>query len=133
MTWESFQLRWIGYLLSFSGCQAKFQTPVRGPDGLSVLCVIDLIVVIELLIELDRKIGEIPYKTGSRFTPDKGCLTGTRTAFLDFIVDWVNDPASERSLVLFGQSGTGKSSSLRLLLAISPTAILRLKPRLEGP
>ncbi len=68
--------------------------------------VIDLIIV----IELDRKIGEIPYGTGSRFTPDKGCLAGTRTAFLDFIVNWVNDPASERSLVLFGQAGTGKSS-----------------------
>jgi hypothetical protein len=31
-------------------------------------------------------------------------------AFLDFIVDWVNDPTSERCLVLFGQAGTGKSS-----------------------
>jgi hypothetical protein len=30
--------------------------------------------------------------------------------FLDFIVGWVNDPASERCLVLFGQAGTGKSS-----------------------
>ncbi|KAI9433078.1 hypothetical protein BJY52DRAFT_1422825, partial [Lactarius psammicola] len=59
--------------------------------------------------ELDRKIGEIPYGTGSRFTPNKGCLTGTRTAFLDFIINWVNDPASERCLVLFGQAGTGKS------------------------
>src|SRR6266702_4637962 len=68
--------------------------------------VIDLTIV----IELDRKIGEIPYGTGSRFTPDKGCLTGTRVAFLDFIVNWVNDHASERSLVLFGQAGTGKSS-----------------------
>ena len=35
---------------------------------------------------------------------------GTRVAFLDFITDWVNDPASERGLVLFGQAGTGKSS-----------------------
>ncbi len=35
---------------------------------------------------------------------------GTRTAYLDFIVNWVNDPASERCLVLFGQAGTGKSS-----------------------
>ncbi len=68
--------------------------------------VIDLIIA----IELDAKIREIPYGTGSRFTPDKGCLTGTRTAFLDFIVNWVNDPASERSLILFGQAGTGKSS-----------------------
>jgi hypothetical protein len=33
-------------------------------------------------------------------------------AFLDFIIDWVNDPNpdSERALVLFGQAGTGKSS-----------------------
>ncbi len=42
--------------------------------------------------------------------PEKGCLPGTRTAFLDFIVSWVNSPGSERSLVLFGQAGTGKSS-----------------------
>ncbi len=70
------------------------------------LWVIDLIIV----IELDAKIREIPYGTGSRFRPEKGCLTGTRTAFLDFIVNWVNDPTSERSFVLFGQAGTGKSS-----------------------
>ena len=59
---------------------------------------------------MDAKIREIPYGTGSRFTPDKGCLSGTRTAFLDFLVNWVNDPASQRCLVLFGQAGTGKSS-----------------------
>jgi hypothetical protein len=37
---------------------------------------------------------------------------GTRVAFLNFIVKWVNDPNpdSERCLVLFGQAGTGKSS-----------------------
>jgi hypothetical protein len=37
---------------------------------------------------------------------------GTRVAFLDFIINWVNDPNpdTERSLVLFGQAGTGKSS-----------------------
>ncbi|KAH9035728.1 hypothetical protein EDB85DRAFT_2273943, partial [Lactarius pseudohatsudake] len=60
--------------------------------------------------ELDAKIREIPYGTRSRFAPDKGCLMGTRTHFLDFIVNWVNNPASERGLVLFGQAGTGKSS-----------------------
>ncbi len=77
--------------------------PVRSPDTLKA---IDL----RIVTEIDAKIREIPYGTGSRFTPDKGCLTGTRTAFLDFIVNWVNDPASERCLVLFGQAGTGKSS-----------------------
>jgi NACHT domain len=35
---------------------------------------------------------------------------GTRVAFLDFIINWVNNPASERGLVLFGQAGTGKST-----------------------
>src|SRR6266702_804270 len=63
-----------------------------------------------MVIELDAKIREIPYGKGPRFTPEKGCLTGTRMAFLDFIVNWVNDPTSERTLVLFGQAGTGKSS-----------------------
>jgi NACHT domain len=29
---------------------------------------------------------------------------------LDFIVNWANNPESERTLVLFGQAGTGKSS-----------------------
>jgi hypothetical protein len=35
---------------------------------------------------------------------------GTRVGFLDFIINWVNNPASEHGLVLFGQAGTGKSS-----------------------
>ncbi len=68
------------------------------------------VIDLRIVTEIDAKIREIPYGTGSRFTPDKGCLAGTRTAFLDFIVNWVNDPASERCLVLFGQAGTGKSS-----------------------
>jgi DNA replication protein DnaC len=35
---------------------------------------------------------------------------GTRVAFLDFIINKLNNPAVERGLVLFGQAGTGKSS-----------------------
>ncbi len=31
-------------------------------------------------------------------------------AFLDFIANWIDNPDSERSLILFGQAGTGKSS-----------------------
>ncbi len=31
-------------------------------------------------------------------------------AFIDFIVNWVDNPDSERTFVLFGQAGTGKSS-----------------------
>ena len=73
------------------------------PDNLRAINLINI-------TELDAKIREIPYGTGPRFMPEKGCLPGTRTAFLDFIVDWVNDPSSERTLVLFGQAGTGKSS-----------------------
>jgi hypothetical protein len=41
---------------------------------------------------------------------DKGCLTGTRVAFLDFIINWVNNPTTEHGLVLLGQAGMGKSS-----------------------
>jgi hypothetical protein len=63
-----------------------------------------------VVIELDAKLREIPYGFNSRFHPDKGCLMGTRVAFLDFIINWVNNPASERALILFGQAGTGKSS-----------------------
>jgi hypothetical protein len=63
-----------------------------------------------IVTALDAKIGEIPYRQGSRFSPDKGCLPGTCMAFLDFIVDWVNNPASERMLVLFGLARTGKST-----------------------
>src|SRR5580698_3765316 len=61
-------------------------------------------------LELDAKIREIPYRINSRFSLDKGCLMGTRVEFLNFIINWVNNPASERGLVLFGQAGTGKSS-----------------------
>ena len=68
------------------------------------------IIGLRIVTELEAKIREIPYGTGSRFTPEKGCLRGTRLTFLNFIVNWVNDPASERCLVLFGQAGTGKSS-----------------------
>ena len=63
-----------------------------------------------IITEIDAKIREIPYGTDSQFTTDKACLMGTRTVFLDFISDWVNNPTSERCLVLFGKAGTGKSS-----------------------
>jgi Cdc6-like AAA superfamily ATPase len=65
-----------------------------------------------VVIEFDAKIKEIPYGSNSQFSSNKGCLKGTRMAFLDFIIDWVNDPIpdSERGLVIFGQAGTGKSS-----------------------
>jgi hypothetical protein len=76
------------------------------------VCSLDTLGTIDLTIaiEINAAIREIPYGTGSRFIPEKGCLAGTRTAFFDFIVNWVNDPTSERCLVLFGQAGTGKSS-----------------------
>ncbi len=77
--------------------------PVRSSDILRVI-------YLRIITELDAKIREIPYRTGSRFTPEKGCHPGTRMAFLDFIVNWVDNPDSERSLILFGQAGTGKSS-----------------------
>ena len=36
---------------------------------------------------------------------------GTRVAFLESIINWVNNPTSERGLVLLGQAGTGESRS----------------------
>ena len=63
-----------------------------------------------VVIELDAIIREIPYRFDSRFSHGKSCLMGTRVASLDFIINWVNNPVSERGLVLFGQTGTGKSS-----------------------
>ena len=35
---------------------------------------------------------------------------GTRVAFLDFVINWVNNSDSGGGLVLFGQAGTGRSS-----------------------
>jgi NACHT domain len=61
-------------------------------------------------IELDAKIREIPYKGGWRFGDERRCLPGTRVAFMDYIVNWINNPGSERGLVLLGQAGMGKSS-----------------------
>lgn len=62
------------------------------------------------VIELDAKIRENPYGSNSQFSPNKGCLMGTCVAFLELIINWVNDPASECGLILFGQAGTGKLS-----------------------
>jgi hypothetical protein len=93
----SSQLQWVSHQVSDAGTLAsKVQIYYRFNDS--------HVTVVE------AKIGEIPYKTGSSFTPDKGCLPGTRTAFLDFIVDWVNCPNSARVLVLFGLAGMGKSA-----------------------
>lgn len=33
---------------------------------------------------------------------------GTCVAFLDFTINWVNNPALEHGLILFRQAGTGK-------------------------
>jgi NACHT domain len=60
--------------------------------------------------ELNAIIREIPYKGGWQFGDEKRCLPGTRVAFLDYIVKWINNPSSERGLVLLGQAGMGKSS-----------------------
>jgi hypothetical protein len=60
--------------------------------------------------ELDAKIRELPYKGGWRFGDEMRCLPGTREDFLDHIVKWIENPESNRGLVLFGQAGTGKSS-----------------------
>ncbi|KAI0259563.1 hypothetical protein BC834DRAFT_612087 [Gloeopeniophorella convolvens] len=59
---------------------------------------------------IDSVIREIPYALGASFNSDRGCLTGTRDAFLDHVTSWVNNPDSTRGLVLFGRAGTGKSS-----------------------
>ena len=68
------------------------------------------VINLTLIIELDAIIREIPCGSNPPFSRDRGCLSGTRVAFLDFIINWVNNPDSERGLVLFGQAGTGKSS-----------------------
>jgi NACHT domain len=52
----------------------------------------------------------LPYGGGWRFGDEKRCLPGTREDFLDYIVNWVENPDSERALVMLGQAGTGKSS-----------------------
>jgi hypothetical protein len=60
--------------------------------------------------ELGAIIRELPYKGGWRLGDEMRCLPGTREDFLDHIVKWVENPESNRGLVLFGQAGTGKSS-----------------------
>jgi Cdc6-like AAA superfamily ATPase len=60
--------------------------------------------------EMGAIIRELPYKGGWRLGDKNRCLPGTREDFLDHIVNWVENPGSERGLVLLGQAGTGKSS-----------------------
>jgi AAA ATPase domain len=64
----------------------------------------------EGLTELGVIIRELPYKGGWRFGDEKRCLPGTREAFLDHIVKWVENTNSKHGLVLLGQAGMGKSS-----------------------
>jgi NACHT domain len=52
----------------------------------------------------------LPYAGGWPFGDDKRCLEGTRQDFLDHIFKWVENPKSERTFVILGQAGTGKSS-----------------------
>src|ERR1700678_3940525 len=59
---------------------------------------------------MDENLREIPYKGGWCSNIKRDYLLGTRTAFLDYIAKWADDPSSKRGLVLFGQAGTGKSS-----------------------
>jgi AAA ATPase domain len=62
------------------------------------------------LTEFGAIIRELPYKGGWRHGNTKRCLLGTRVDFIDYIIKWVENPQSERALVLLGQAGTGKSS-----------------------
>jgi hypothetical protein len=62
------------------------------------------------ITELGAIISKLPYKGGWRFSDEKQCLPGTREDFLDHIVKWVENPESQRGLVLLGQAGTGNSS-----------------------
>jgi NACHT domain len=52
----------------------------------------------------------LPYAGGWPFGDDKRCLEGTRQDYLDYIFKWVENPKSERTLVILGRAGTGKSS-----------------------
>src|ERR1700761_5800602 len=60
----------------------------------------------------DEKLERLP---GARLSavqwdPQKTCLNGTRKELLNRIIEWCNDPDSERILWLEGAAGTGKSS-----------------------
>lgn len=63
-----------------------------------------------LYADLNAEIKQLPYAEGAGFDPERGCLSGTRTNFINAISNWVNDPESSQVLLLFGQAGTGKSS-----------------------
>lgn len=61
--------------------------------------------------DFDAKINDLPYKSGWSTTANKnGCLEGTRADFLEYILEWISNPSSQRGLILFGKLGTGKSS-----------------------
>jgi hypothetical protein len=60
--------------------------------------------------EMGAIIRELRCKEGWRLGDKNRCLPGTREDFLEHIVNWVENPESERGLVLLGHAGTGKSS-----------------------
>jgi NACHT domain len=61
-------------------------------------------------IALGAITSESPFLGGWRFSDRMRCLQGTRKEFLNHISQWIQNPESERGLVLLGQAGTGKSS-----------------------
>ena len=73
--------------------------------------------------ELGAIIGE-SLLGGWRFDDRKGCLRGTRKEFLNHISQWVENPESERGLVLLGQAGTGKSSIAHQIARLFDTKCL---------
>jgi hypothetical protein len=68
--------------------------------------------VANLYADAEIALGDMPYATGARYDPDKGCLPGTRTEVIDEITNWVNSDADTvpRVFLLIGMAGTGKSA-----------------------
>ena len=61
-------------------------------------------------------IDELPFVTDAGMSISKCCLSGTRTSFLDDMLQWIYKPTeSAEVMILTGTAGTGKSSILNSL------------------
>ena len=62
---------------------------------------------------MDLDLSDMPYATGARFDPEKGCLSGTREGIIGEIIQWINSPDGDdvpRIFFLTGVAGSGKSA-----------------------
>ncbi|KAG6373795.1 hypothetical protein JVT61DRAFT_5940 [Boletus reticuloceps] len=83
-------------------------------EGVAVQTEITVIRMMNVVKDAEKSIdlNDMPYASGARYAPEKGCLPETRESFLREIRDILNNPDDDapRVCLLTGVAGSGKSA-----------------------